>query len=122
MSRIRSFAIVPAAGRGVRMGHPKLLLPWRGATVIQHVLAAWTASRIWRVVVVVRPGDDDLVTVCRNMGVDVVVPATAPLQADVAAKAGIRVETLSRIESGKGNPTVATVKAILKALGEPING
>ena len=43
-------------------------------------------------------------------------------QADVAAKAGIRIETLSRIESGKGNPTVATVKAVLKALGEPING
>ena len=39
-------------------------------------------------------------------------------QADVAAKAGIRIETLSRIENGRGNPTVATVRKILRALGE----
>jgi DNA-binding phage protein len=30
------------------------------------------------------------------------------------------VETLSRIESGKGNPTVKTVQAILKALGQKV--
>ena len=39
-------------------------------------------------------------------------------QAEVAGKAGIRVETLSRLENGRGNPTVATVKKILRALGE----
>jgi len=38
-------------------------------------------------------------------------------QAQVAAKAGIRLETLSRIENGRGNPTVETVRRILKALG-----
>lgn len=42
------------------------------------------------------------------------------LQSEVARRAGIRVETLSRIESGKGNPTVKTVKAILKALGQKV--
>lgn len=36
----------------------------------------------------------------------------------VAQKADIRVETLSRIESGHANPTIRTVKKILKALGE----
>ena len=41
-------------------------------------------------------------------------------QAEVARRAGIRVETLCRIESGRSNPTVRTVKAILKALGERI--
>ena len=41
-------------------------------------------------------------------------------QEQVAMKAGIRVETLSRIESGKANPTVSTVKKILKALGEKV--
>ena len=41
-------------------------------------------------------------------------------QIDVAQKAGIRVETLSRIESGHANPTVGTVKKILKALGEKV--
>lgn len=38
-------------------------------------------------------------------------------QAAVAARAGIRVETLSRLENGHGNPTVTTVRAILRALG-----
>lgn len=39
-------------------------------------------------------------------------------QAEVAAKSGIRLETLSRLENGHGNPTVDTVRRILKALGE----
>ncbi len=41
-------------------------------------------------------------------------------QAELAAKAGIRAETLSRLENGRGNPTVATVKKILRALGERV--
>ena len=39
-------------------------------------------------------------------------------QAQVAAKSGIRLETLSRLENGHGNPTVTTVRRILRALGE----
>lgn len=39
-------------------------------------------------------------------------------QAQVAAKAGVRLETLSRLENGHGNPTVTTVRRILRALGE----
>jgi DNA-binding XRE family transcriptional regulator len=35
---------------------------------------------------------------------------------DVARSAGIRVETLSRIENGRTNPTVSTVQAILAVL------
>jgi predicted transcriptional regulator len=37
-------------------------------------------------------------------------------QAEVARKAGIRPEMLCRIESGKGNPTVATITRIVKAI------
>ena len=36
-------------------------------------------------------------------------------QAQVARRAGIRVETLSRLENGHGNPTVKTVQKILRA-------
>ncbi len=43
-------------------------------------------------------------------------------QAEVAFKAGIRAETLSRIENGRGNPTVVTVRRILSALGLPDKG
>ncbi|MEE9244672.1 MAG: helix-turn-helix transcriptional regulator [Gemmatimonadota bacterium] len=38
-------------------------------------------------------------------------------QAEVASRAGIRAETLSRLENGQGNPTVATVRRILRGLG-----
>jgi DNA-binding XRE family transcriptional regulator len=40
---------------------------------------------------------------------------------DVARIAGIRVETLSRIENGRTNPTVATVQSILAALDRAAN-
>ena len=36
-------------------------------------------------------------------------------QAEVARRAGIRPETLSRLEHGRGNPTVGTVASILRA-------
>lgn len=37
-------------------------------------------------------------------------------QAEVARRAGIRVETLSRLENARGNPTVATVSKIVRAI------
>jgi DNA-binding XRE family transcriptional regulator len=40
-------------------------------------------------------------------------------QAEVAVRAGIRQETLSRLENGRGNPTLRTVRAILRSLREP---
>ncbi|HMP05911.1 MAG TPA: NTP transferase domain-containing protein, partial [Lacipirellulaceae bacterium] len=66
----RSFAIVPAAGRSVRMGAPKLLLPVAGRPLIDHVLAAWSASRSTRIVVVVRGDDHALATRCRQFPVE----------------------------------------------------
>jgi molybdenum cofactor cytidylyltransferase len=74
----RAFAVVPAAGRSQRMGRPKLLLPWRNATVIEHVLAAWLASDVERVVVVVHPDDASLAEICRRAGAEVVIPPAAP--------------------------------------------
>jgi len=41
-------------------------------------------------------------------------------QACVASRAGLRLETISRLENGRGNPTVATVRRILRALGEVV--
>jgi len=37
-------------------------------------------------------------------------------QAEVARRAGIRPETLSRLENGRGNPTVGTVRKIVRAI------
>ncbi len=37
-------------------------------------------------------------------------------QAEVARRARIRVETLSRVENGRANPTVRTVRKIVRAI------
>jgi len=39
-------------------------------------------------------------------------------QAELSRRAGIRPETLSRLENGHGNSTLATIEAIRRALGE----
>ena len=38
-------------------------------------------------------------------------------QAEVARRAKMRPETLSRLENGHGNPTVRTLRRVLRALG-----
>lgn len=74
----RSFAVLPAAGESRRMGRPKLLLPWRGSTVIERVLAVWQASDVERIVVVISPADHTLAEVVRGERVDVVIPQSPP--------------------------------------------
>lgn len=74
----RTFAVLPAAGRSVRMGRPKLLLPWGDATVIERVVHTWRASHVDALVVVVHPDDLQLAEACRRFGADVVVAATPP--------------------------------------------
>jgi molybdenum cofactor cytidylyltransferase len=49
-------AVVLAAGESKRMGVPKLLLPYRGATMIEAVLAGVTASRVDATLVVLGSG------------------------------------------------------------------
>ena len=41
-------------------------------------------------------------------------------QADLADRAGIRVATLSEIETGKGNPRLSTLKRIAGAFDPPV--
>ena len=33
--------VILGAGASARMGEPKLLLPWRGTTVIGHLISQW---------------------------------------------------------------------------------
>ena len=37
-------AVILAAGRSVRMGRPKLLLPWGQTSVLGHLLSRWSAA------------------------------------------------------------------------------
>lgn len=77
-STVRAFAIVPAAGESVRMERPKLLLPWQGKPLIEHVLSAWKASRVRAAVVVIRPDDDELASISEKAGALVVRPPLPP--------------------------------------------
>lgn len=73
-----TFAIIPAAGRSRRMGRPKLLLPWGGRTLMDHVLSIWRASSVDRVVVVLHREDSELIDLCRRWRVETVVPDVPP--------------------------------------------
>jgi molybdenum cofactor cytidylyltransferase len=90
---MRTFAIIPAAGRSRRMGQPKLLLPWGNATVIEQVLAVWTTSRVNHVVVVVDPVNQQLARACAKSGVEVVIPDEPPCEMKDSALFGLhRIE------------------------------
>lgn len=84
-----TFAIIPAAGRSRRMGRPKLLLPWRGTTVLEEVLRAWTASRIDHTIVVAHVDDRQVHACCRAAGVDLVVPTPPPAEMKDSVVAGL---------------------------------
>ena len=47
-------AVVLAAGKGDRMGQPKLFLPWRGKAMLQWVLESVLTSAVSEVICVVR--------------------------------------------------------------------
>lgn len=49
--------IILGAGASTRMGRPKLLLPWRGTTVIGELLAQWREIGAGQITVVLRPAD-----------------------------------------------------------------
>ena len=60
------------------MGEPKLLLPIGGRPLIEHTIAAWKASRVERVVVVVRGDDEALANCVRAAGAELCLPPAPP--------------------------------------------
>ncbi|MBI2297496.1 MAG: nucleotidyltransferase family protein [Armatimonadetes bacterium] len=66
-------ALIPAAGRGSRMGGRKLELPWGGTTILGAVLDHLRAGGLERVVVVVGPDAAELTGVAVAHGAGVVV-------------------------------------------------
>ena len=86
----QSYAIIPAAGSSTRMGCDKLLLPWGPSTLIEQVLSAWFASRVGRVIVVVRPDDTRLRDCCHAAGAEVVIPEVPPSEMKVSVQLGLR--------------------------------
>lgn len=85
----RSFAIVPAAGQSIRMGRPKLLLPWGEKTVIETVLDAWRQSDISHLVMTAREDDAELTALGRKAGAEIVVVSPAPADMKASVLAGL---------------------------------
>lgn len=71
------------------MGAPKLLLPWRGSTVIEHVLSAWQAAGVARCVVVTHHDDLELARVAREAGAEVVTPSIPPFDMRASVRAAL---------------------------------
>ncbi len=86
----RRFAVLPAAGHSRRMGQPKLLLPWGSGTLVQHVLRQYLALPLDAVVVVVRPGDDELAQHIQDTGALVCQPPEAPGEMKESVQWGLR--------------------------------
>jgi molybdenum cofactor cytidylyltransferase len=65
---IRTFGLVPAAGKSRRMGRPKLSLPLGNRTVVEHVVQAVTNADVCCVLVVTGPDESALSTLAEKAG------------------------------------------------------
>lgn len=95
----RVFAVVPAAGHSRRMGQPKLLLPFRGRSIVAHLIETLVASGLSEVVIVVRSGDTALAEEVQSLQVErpqlhMVQPAIDP--ADMRTSVQIGLDALVR--------------------------
>ncbi|WP_261344515.1 nucleotidyltransferase family protein [Stieleria maiorica] len=91
----KCYAIVPAAGRSMRMGSAKLLLPWGDGLLIDQVLGVWADSMVDEIVVVVRKEDRELSDACRRHPVRLVHPNVDPQDMKASVQWGLReIETV----------------------------
>lgn len=65
-------AIVLAGGQSVRMGQPKVLLPWGNNTIIEHITDQLIRSRLNHINVITGYYADEIKTVVKPLGVKVV--------------------------------------------------
>lgn len=52
--------VILAAGLSTRMGRPKLLLPWRGTSVLGHLLQTWAGLDVGQIAVVCATGTPEI--------------------------------------------------------------
>ena len=68
---LRTFGLIPAAGKSRRMGRPKLQLVWRGKTILEHAVTALIDGGVTSVLVVIRPGDTEMQALAEKSGAEV---------------------------------------------------
>lgn len=87
----RTAALVPAAGRGERLGPgmPKALRPLAGVPMLVHALRALTNSRVVDLVVVAAPADevDSVAALLGEQDVDAIVVSGGDTRQDSVARA-----------------------------------
>ncbi len=69
----RTLALIPAAGQSTRMGRPKLALPLGRRTVLEHVVHAFTAAGVERILIVLAPHTQELAALAEGAGADVLL-------------------------------------------------
>ena len=62
-------AVILGAGASSRMGRPKLLLPWKGTTVVGHQVSLWRSLDVAQVALVCRPSDGMMFNELDRIGV-----------------------------------------------------
>src|SRR5262245_27307029 len=68
---MRTFGLIPAAGKSTRMGRPKLLLPLGDRSVLEHVVAAVHSAGVAEILVVVGPDGGQLRRLAERAGAHV---------------------------------------------------
>ena len=72
-------ALLPAAGRSLRMGQPKLLLPVQGQPLLARTVAAFRQAGIARILVVAPPQPVQIAAVAQQAGAEVLhLPVSTP--------------------------------------------
>jgi molybdenum cofactor cytidylyltransferase len=89
MTAFRSFAIVPAAGVSARMGRHKLLLPWRGTSVVEQVLATWRLGGVSQLFLVARAEDAVLIEYAQRAGAEVIAADPPPIDMKASIQIGL---------------------------------
>jgi molybdenum cofactor cytidylyltransferase len=65
---MRLAVVILGAGASARMGRPKLLLPWEGATVIAHLVRQWQTLRAAHIAVVCAAANKALASELDRLG------------------------------------------------------
>jgi molybdenum cofactor cytidylyltransferase len=82
---LRTFGLIPAAGKSTRMGRPKLALPLGRRTVLERVIAAVRSGGVEQTLVVIGPHILELVPLAESAGAHTLVlpEETADMRATV---------------------------------------
>ena len=115
--------LVLAAGGSRRLGRPKQLLPYRGATLLDHVLETARACRFDQLVCVLGGASEDVRAAVDLRGVDVVVNpgfGTGCSSSIAAALTTVdpRIDVLVLLLGDQPGVPASTVRALLAGRGD----